>query len=69
MTYNVGVILCVIFGLAFGYLILGFSAAEIIIAPRGNEVDTSAEPSLELNAPTSDVAPVVNDSTNNVSKL
>ena len=39
MTYNVGVILCVIFGLATGYLVLGFESAEIIIAPKSNEKD------------------------------
>ena len=36
MTYNVGVILGVIFGLAAGYLVLGFSSAEIIIASKSN---------------------------------
>jgi len=31
MTYNVGVIFCVIFGLATSYFILGFSPAEVIV--------------------------------------
>ena len=39
MTYNAGVILCVVFGLATGYFVLGFSPAEIIIAPRSNATD------------------------------
>ena len=51
MTYNAGVILSVVFGLAAGYLVLGFSPAEIIIAPKSNQTDqtnTNPEPSLEL---------------------
>ena len=31
MTYNVGVICCVVAGLATSYLILGFTPAEVIV--------------------------------------
>ena len=31
MTYNVGILLCVTFGLAAAYFILGFSPAEVIV--------------------------------------
>ena len=31
MTYNVGVVLCVVFGLATSYFILGFTPAEVIV--------------------------------------
>jgi len=31
MTYNMGVIWCVVFGLATSYMILGFNPAEVIV--------------------------------------
>ena len=31
MTYNVGILLCVVGGLACAYFILGFSPAEVIV--------------------------------------
>ena len=47
MTYNLGVICCVVGGLAAAYMILGFTPAEVIViqntlTPNGKAIAASA---------------------------
>lgn len=41
MTYNVGILLAVVGGLAVGYLVLGFQPAEIVVMGASRSANNS----------------------------
>lgn len=49
MTYNFGIMLCVVGGLAFAYFILGFSPAEVIV--MHNTLNNSAKAPIQQTEP------------------